>query len=134
MNAPRVGRFVDTEALAVTWLHGRARATRPGARVGTVRPGDYNGEYVWVTGLGGSDNGDIVVARLDLHAFAPGPRGSAVDLAEWVHQQMAALDGQTVDGQPVYTVGVVSIPMYRFWGPSVDRIVATYQMDLPVLR
>ena len=133
MTGVRVGRYVDYERLVVTWLAGRLRTRLPAARVGTVKPGDFTGDFVWVTGVGGTDNGDLMVARVDLHSFRPGGRGAATALAGVVHEEMGNLDGQTVEGQPVYTVGTVMIPVHRFWSASADRLVATYDLDLPVL-
>lgn len=129
MTAPRVGRFIDVQRLMVTWLGSQL----PDVRAGTRVPADLSGSFVWVTLVVAPSNGDITVARFDLHAFTPGDPGSAVGLAGRIHDAMRSLDGQTVDGQPVYTVSTVNEPVPRFWSEQVDRMVGTYDLDLPVL-
>jgi hypothetical protein len=127
VTAPRVGRFVDVDKLLIAWLTSRGR------RAGTRLPDPIPDDFVWVTAVGGPSDYDIAVARFDLHTFRRGAPGAAMPVAELAHQDMATLDGQTVGGQPVYTVRCPRMPTPQFWSPDVDRVVATYEMDLPVL-
>lgn len=128
MTAPRVGRFVDVEKLVVTWL---TQLTQ--TRTGTQPPDTFTGEFVWVVSVGGPADYDVTTLRVDLQCFKPGGPNASVPLAKRVHEAMAALDGQTVDGQPVYTVRCTSYPVRQFWSKDVDRSRGTYELDLPVL-
>lgn len=127
MTAPRIGRLVDVEKLAVAWLTARGRDA------GTHRPSPLRDGFVWVTGVGGPSDYDTALLRVDLHTFHAGSDGAAMPTAELVHGDMAALGGQTVDGQPVHTVFCSAYPTRRFWADGMDRVVATYELDLPVL-
>lgn len=129
MTAPRIGRFVDVEQLVVTWL----TPLLPDVRVRTRLPADITGDTVWVAYAGGTPAYDNSLLRVDLASFRPGGEGAAIPLAEQAHDAMRALEGQTVNGQPVSTIDVWSWPIPRFWSPTVDRVIGTYELDLPVL-
>lgn len=127
MSAPRVGRFVDVELLVVTWLTSRDLVA------GTRLPGTIPDGFVWVTAVNGPSDYDIAVPRWDLNVFRRGRQGVAMADAQAAHEAMAALDGQKVDGQFVYTVRCPRMPAPQFWSAEIDRVVATYEADLPVL-
>lgn len=129
MTAPRVGKLIDVERLGVAWL----KAQNVASQVGTRLPADISGDVLWVAYAGGSAGYDNSLLRLEVQSFRPGREGAAWPLAQDVHEAMRALEGQTVDGQPVTTVAVWSVPERRFWTDAVDRVVATYELDLPVL-
>lgn len=129
MTAPRVGRFVDVEALVIGWLDEQLPETEVGARP----PDTFDGDFLWVASVGGVADYDVTALRVDLQFFVPGVVGASLDLARAGHEAMGALDGQTVGDQPVYTVRCVAYPVRQFWSTDVDRTRSTYELELPVL-
>src|SRR5690242_2215813 len=112
----RVGRFVAVEELVVAWLKSR------GLRAGTKLPNPIPDNFVWVGGIGGPSDYDMAAPRVDLNCFHAGTAGAAKPVAKSAHEAMAALDGQTVGGQPVYNVYCRSMPAQQFWSADVDRV------------
>lgn len=132
MTAPSVGRNVDQEKLVVTWL--LAKVDQATTRVVTKLPEIVDGRVLRVGGVGGPDNGQNALLRVDVESFTP-TRGDssddAWDLAWEVHDYMRALDGQTVNGQPVNRVLIASRPTFRAYSQSLDRVFASYDLDVP---
>lgn len=125
-----VGKFVDTELLVVQWLTYKVLD----ADVATVVPNPLpaNG-LLWVSMVGGVSDWDEANPVVDVQIMMPGNYGSATALAAEAHNAMNDLGGTTVNGQFVNYVRCRSIPTRHFWGPDVDRLVATYELSLPVL-
>lgn len=129
-----VGRLVDAPKLVVAWLAPRW----PDARVLTRLPADLSGKsWIWVASAGGMQDWDNAHPRVDVACLVSGDEGAAFDLMAGVHADMGALAGQKVtlpDGsrQLVNNVICIGIPEYRFWSADFDRMVGTYELDLPV--
>ena len=130
MTSPRVGAYVDPVQLVVDWLE--AQLVDPVIRVRTRLPDTITEDTIWVAYAGGGSAGDNVLPRVDLQSFRPGGEGDAQEVAKRGHNAMRALGGQTVNGQAVDNVDVWSWPAGQFWSPTVDRVIATYELDLPV--
>lgn len=129
MSSP-VGRLVDTPKLVVAWLKPRYQ---PDARALTRLPADLSGsEWIWVASAGGSQAWDNALPRVDVACLVPGDEGASFDLMAAVHADMGVLAGQNVAGQLVNNVRCIGIPEYRFWSNDFDRMVGTYELDLPV--
>lgn len=126
----RVGRLVDVRRLVVAGLAERL----PDVRVLTRLPVDLGtGSYVWVPAdLGGPTNGENAQPSVDVSCLVPGGEGEAFELMQLAHAAVGALGGQTVDGQPIHEVRCVSLPVGMFWSDAFDRMVGTYELDLPV--
>lgn len=132
MSNSHVGRWVDVDALVVAWLQSQL----PTAQVVTVVPATLPaGGVVWVATVGGPSNFNVAKIRIDLQVIVPGEFGAASDLAQAAHNAMDALGGQTVyfDGvsQTVYATHCVSVPSRHKWADHVDRLIGTYQLDVP---
>lgn len=142
MTAPRVGRFVDAEKLTYLWLTSRVDPAT--TRVVTKLPAKITGRILWVIGVGGPDNGENALLRVDVQSLAPARPDSSDDvwdLAGEAHDHMAALGGQTVAvvmagetvRQAVNNVAVGAYPVSRPYSDTVDRVVASYDLDVPTL-
>lgn len=129
MTSPRVGRYVDDVGLAVTWLKQQLPGT---VRVRTRLPATITEDTVLVSPAGAAPAGDSLLARVELQCFRPGEEGAAQPVSQLAHDAMRALGGQVVDGQPVENVDVWGWPAGQFWSPTVDRVIGTYELDLPV--
>lgn len=139
MTAPRVGRYVDEEKLTVTWLLAQVAASPnpAGTRVVTKLPAKITGRVLWVAGVGGPDDGDNARLRVDVQSLCPARPDSSDDvwdLARDAHDWMSALDGQTVNGQPIHRVAIATRPTWRFYSDQVDRVTASYDLDTPTYR
>lgn len=133
MTAPRVSKDVDVEALVVAWLKAQVADAGATAHVGTELPDTITGDVLQPAYAGGPQDPFNALLRVDVASFRLGGQNAARPLASQVHGWMRALDGQTVNGQRVNTVRVYAPIQRRFWTQTVDRQVATYELDLPVL-
>lgn len=126
----RVGRYADAELLVLQWMTG----FDPNVRVVTRLPATLPAEgVVWVAGAGGFSDWDEANLRVDLQILIPGEEGTVDSIAEAAHNHMAGLTGKVVNGQAVNLVRCTNTFIRRFWAEGVDRMVGTYQLDLPVL-
>lgn len=133
MSNSHVGQWVDADALVVAWLTQQC----PTAAVATVVPATIPaGGVIWVATVGGPSNFDQAKIRIDLQVIVPGEFGAASSLAQAAHNAMGKLGGQLVyyggTSQAVHATHCVSVPSRHKWADHVDRLIGTYQLDLPV--
>lgn len=116
----------NVEVALIAWLNAnlavRAATDIPG-NVGEL-PG-----FVAVSRGPGSDDGITDEPLIDVEAFAP-TRLTAGNLAEQVRQSMHAATGQDAGGHLIDSVTTASGPSWVFYGPNVQRYVASYRVGL----
>lgn len=122
------------EPLVIAWLNARLAPTRASTDV----PGNVetliNG-FIRVTRAPGNsqagraDDGVTDFPGVDLEAFHPN-RLDAARLAERCREEMHALAASDDAGALVDDVETSAAPAWVFYGPNVDRYVATYALAL----
>lgn len=122
-----MSRWPDLEALAYSWLSSELEP----AEVATNVPSNVEelGGFVRVIRGPGRDDGVTDSPLLDVEVFHP-DQGSAADLAEDARQAVHRLAGSVVDGALVDAVSTASGPVRVYYGPHVERYVASYRLHL----
>lgn len=89
----------------------------------------YPDGFVRVVRGPGGDDGITDSPLLDVETFHPN-RIEAAELAEVTRQAVLALAGRNVGGALVDAVSTASGPTWIFYGPHVERYVASYRLAL----
>lgn len=117
----------DPETAVIGLLQGRIA----GVHVADTVPGEVESEYpegfIRVTRGAGSDDGITDSPLMDLEAFHP-DRIEAARIADEARQVMLGAVNQT--GVLFDRIQTISTPAYVFYGPNIERYVATYQVDM----
>lgn len=115
------------EALAVTWL-----SERLGVGVSTDLPASIETRhpdgFIRVARGPGSDDGISDEPLLDVEAFHPN-RVNAARLAEDARAAVHAMKARLVDGHLIDTAETASGPSWVYYGPNVERYVASYRLS-----
>lgn len=114
------------ERLAVTALNDRLAR----GRAATDIPDDVAAldGFVQVTRGPGSDDGITDAPLLDVDAFHA-DRVAAWDIAEDARQIILALSGRLVAGHVIDRATTATSPAWVFYGPHVERYVASYRVE-----
>lgn len=114
------------EALAVAWL-----SEHLDVGVSTDLPKDVETHhpdgFVRVARGPGSDDGITDEPLLDVEAFHP-DRIKAARLAERARTAVHAMRGRLVTGELVDAVNTATGPNWVYYGPNVERYVASYRV------
>jgi hypothetical protein len=126
----RVGRYVNVDLLTVQWLTGFNANVRVVTTLPATIPDDG---VVWVKSVGGFSDWDEARIRVDVQVLIPGVDGDADPIAQQVHERMGQLGGNRVGDQRVNLVRCMSPFTRHPWAEDIDRVLATYELVLPVL-
>lgn len=131
-DTSHVGKDVDVDLLVITWMN-EIYGVAPARAVSSVPEKIPDGGVLWIATVGGPSDWAQALIKIDVQSLVPGVLGAARPLAGIGHAAMGALGGSFVGDQFVNYVSCSSVPTRHYWSDSVDRMVATYKLDLPVL-